>query len=167
MHILGISGSLQRSSSNLSLLRTAAQFAAHGNTFRIFAGLEALPHFNPDLDVEPLPVEVAGLRHTIAEADAVLIACPEYGHSLPGSLKNAIDWLIGSGELSQKVVGTTSAVSDKQRGQRGLDALRQTLLAVDAILVGGTPIEKGAAFESDVATLIRAIVERAVAQGKR
>ena len=65
----------------------------------VFDGLRDLPLFNPDLEaVEPLPA-VESWRSAIAESDALLIASPEYGFSLPGALKNGIDWVIGSGEL--------------------------------------------------------------------
>jgi hypothetical protein len=79
----------------------------------------------------------------------------------PGVLKNGIDWLIGSGELEQKVVAITSAVAGPERGKRGLEALRVTLSAVSATIVGGEPIPKGPELESHVAALVRSLVEAA------
>jgi NAD(P)H-dependent FMN reductase len=99
----------------------------------------------------------------LAESDAVLVACPEYGFSLPGALKNGIDWVIGSGELEQKVVAITAAVPTPERGRRGLQALRDTLSAVRATLVGGKPIPLGPEFESRIAALVRTLIEVAVA----
>jgi chromate reductase len=96
----------------------------------------------------------------------VLIASPEYGHSLPGALKNAIDWVIGSGELERKVVAITAAVPGPERGRLGLQALRQTLGAVSARIVGGEPITRGPGFEQEVAELVRALVEAARAGGE-
>jgi len=97
----------------------------------------------------------------LAESDAVLIACPEYGFSLPGALKNGIDWVIGSGELELKVVAITAAVPWAGRGRRGLQALRDTLSAVRAEIVGGEPIPKGPGMESEVAALVQTLVETA------
>jgi chromate reductase len=159
MRILGMSGSLQRQSSNSRLLDVAADAAPVGVTFDVYDGLRHLPHFDPDIEKEgAAPASVTALRHAIAESDALLIACPEYGHSLPGSLKNAIDWLIGSGELEGKLVAITAAVPAPERGQRGLKALRDTLGAVSARVIGGEPIPRGPAFEAEVAKLVAALV---------
>jgi chromate reductase len=97
----------------------------------------------------------------LAESDAVLIASPEYGFSLPGSLKNGIDWVIGSGELEEQVVAITAAVTAPERGRRGLQALRDTLSAVRATIVGGEPIPKGPEFEPWIAALVRALIAAA------
>jgi NAD(P)H-dependent FMN reductase len=160
MRILGISGSLQRKSSNAALLEVAASALPVGVTFEVYDGLRHLPQF--DLDIEKdgaTPASVTALRRAIAESDALLIACPEYGHSLPGSLKNAIDWLIGSGELESKLVAITAAVPAPERGQRGLKALRDTLGAVSARIIGGEPIVRGPSFEPEVAKLVAALVQ--------
>jgi NAD(P)H-dependent FMN reductase len=90
----------------------------------------------------------------------LLIASPEYGHSLPGVLKNGIDWLIGSGELERKVVAITAAVPGPERGQRGLLALRDTLAAVSAEVVGGEPIARGPTFGAEVTDLVQSVVDR-------
>lgn len=140
MRIVGVCGSLQRKSSNASLLRAAAAAAPEGVDVVLFDGLRDLPFFDPDLEASGVPPPVDVWRRELARSDAVLIASPEYGHSLPGVLKNAIDWVIGSGELYRKVVAITTAVKDPRRGRRGLDALAQTLGAVDAVLVWNTPI---------------------------
>jgi chromate reductase len=91
----------------------------------------------------------------------VLIATPEYGFSLPGALKNGIDWVIGSGELERRVVGVTAATNHAERGRKGLQALLDTLGAVSATSVGGEPIVRGPTFEGDVRSLVVAIVEAA------
>jgi chromate reductase, NAD(P)H dehydrogenase (quinone) len=160
VRILGISGSLQRQSSNAMLLEVAASAVPAGVTLEIFDGLRHLPHFDPGIENEgSAPASVAALRRAVAECDALLIASPEYGHSLPGSLKNAIDWLIGSGELESKLVAVTAAVPAKERGQRGLKALRDTLAAVSARIVGGEPLVRGPQFEQDVARLVATLVQ--------
>lgn len=92
IRILGISGSLRRGSHNTSLLRAAAQSLPPGVELELYQGLAELPVYNEDLDVDPVPKSAARLRAAIAGADGVLIATPEYNGSLPGGLKNAIDW---------------------------------------------------------------------------
>ena len=74
-------------------------------------------------------------------------------------MKNAIDWVIGSGELEGKIVAITAAVPAPERGRRGLQALRDTLSAVRATIVGGEPIPIGPEFERDVAALVRDLIQ--------
>ncbi len=158
MHILAINGSLQARSSNLALLEAAQASAPPGVEIVLFDGLRALPHFNPDLEINETLAVVDAWRSAIAESDALLIAAPEYGFSLPGVIKNAIEWVIGSGELEQKLVGVTSSVNHPERGRLGLAALRGALGAVSAKVIGGEPIVRGPAFERDVTELVRALV---------
>ena len=159
MIILGVCGSLQSQSKNLALLRAAARHAAPDVEFVLFDGLANLPHFNPELEAISTPDSVGVWRQVLADSDAVLIACPEYGFSLPGALKNAIDWVIGSGELEGKIVAITAAVPSPDRGRRGLQALRDTLSALRVTFVGGEPIALGAGFERDVAALVRELID--------
>jgi NAD(P)H-dependent FMN reductase len=159
MRILAVCGSLQARSANLALLQTAAGAAPPGVDVTIFDGLRDLPHFNPDLEVGGAPEAVARWRRAVGESDALLVACPEYGFSLPGALKNGVDWLIGSGELERKIVAITAAVPHEERGRRGLEALRNTLSAVSARVVGGAPIARGPRFDDEVAALVRELVE--------
>ena len=90
--ILGISGSLRRESHNTNLLRAAAEALPPGMELEVFDGLRDLPPYDADVDVEPANFAVARLRQAIDEADGVLIATPEYNGSIPGVLKNALDW---------------------------------------------------------------------------
>src|SRR3954453_8069447 len=92
MRVLGISGSLRRDSYNSGLLRTAAELLPSGGEMEVFDGLKAIPPYDADDDVVPAPAAVAALRDAIADADAVLVATPEYNASIPGVLKNALDW---------------------------------------------------------------------------
>ncbi|HEU4976064.1 MAG TPA: NADPH-dependent FMN reductase [Baekduia sp.] len=92
MRILGLSGSLRRGSHNTALLRAAAMTLPSGVELEVFDGLRDLPLYDEDLDVQPAPAPVARLRDALREADGVLIATPEYNGSIPGGLKNAIDW---------------------------------------------------------------------------
>jgi chromate reductase, NAD(P)H dehydrogenase (quinone) len=165
VRILGVCGSLQAESANLALLRTAAASAPDGVDVVLYDGLRQLPHFDPDTEASGEPPSVRDWRQALADSDAVLIASPEYGHSLPGALKNAIDWVIGSGELERKVVAITAAVPGPERGRLGLQALRQTLGAVRATIVGGEPIPRGPDFERRVAELVRELSEAARRDG--
>jgi chromate reductase len=92
MHILAISGSLRRDSHNTALLRAAEELLEPGDTLELWEELREVPPFDQDLEDEPAPSAVASLRAAVERADAVLIATPEYNHSVPGVLKNALDW---------------------------------------------------------------------------
>jgi chromate reductase len=98
MKVLAIPGSLRATSSNAALLRAAARLAPAGTEIALYDGLGGLPHFSPDLDVEPIPAPVAALRAQIGAVDAIAICSPEYAHGMPGSLKNALDWLVSAFE---------------------------------------------------------------------
>ena len=161
MRILAICGSLQAQSNNATLLRLAAASAPEGVEVVVFDGLRDLPHFNPDLEANAPLAVVEAWRAAIAASDALLIACPEYGHSLPGALKNGVDWVIGTGELERKVVAITAAVPARERGRRGLSALADTLGAVSARIAFSEPIVRGAHFEAEVAALVAALAARA------
>ena len=109
-HLLTVSGSLRTGSSNTALLTAAALVAPPTVTVSPFDALAALPAFSPDLEESgPVPNAVADWRAALAAADAVLISSPEYAHGMPGVLKNALDWVVGSGELVGKRVGLLSA----------------------------------------------------------
>ncbi|HMG52589.1 MAG TPA: NADPH-dependent FMN reductase [Kofleriaceae bacterium] len=109
MRVLAIAGSLRATSSNAALLRAASGVAPAGTEITLYDGLGELPHFSPDLDVEPVPAAVAALRAQIGIADALAISSPEYAHGMPGSLKNALDWLVSALEPIDKPVLLISA----------------------------------------------------------
>ena len=101
MRILAICGSLRRHSTNRALLLAVQKQAPEGTKVAIFESIRDLPHFDPDLDgedrdPEDRPDAVLRLRRELAASDALLISTPEYAHGLPGSLKNALDWLVSS-----------------------------------------------------------------------
>jgi chromate reductase len=93
MKILGISGSLRRGSYNTGLLRAAGELMPDEVDFEIWDGLKTVPPYDHDDDTDEAPAAVAALRSAFARADAVLIATPEYNASIPGVLKNALDWV--------------------------------------------------------------------------
>ena len=109
--LLTVSGSLRAGSSNATLLAAAALVAPAGVVVTTYDALGELPAFNPDVEegAGPLPNAVAQWRVAVAAADAVLISSPEYAHGIPGALKNALDWLVGGGEIVGKRVGLLSA----------------------------------------------------------
>jgi chromate reductase len=92
MRLLAISGSLRRGSHNTRLLRVAAELAPPSAELELFEGLKEVPPYDEDDDTGEAPLGAQRLREAIAAADAVLIATPEYNSSLPGQLKNALDW---------------------------------------------------------------------------
>jgi chromate reductase len=104
MRILAISGSLRSMSANTALLRAARTLAPSGVDILLYEGLGSLPHFNPDLDGDKPPQSVLELRSEVGLADGLLISSPEYAHGVPGSLKNALDWLVASVEFPGKAV---------------------------------------------------------------
>src|ERR1039457_4670877 len=126
MKILAISGSLQTRSSNTALLRVADAVAPTDVEVAVYEGVGSLPYFNPDLDRDPAPTAVGALRQSFQNADAALIATPEYAHAMPGALKNALDWLVGSGERYGKRVAVLCASPRPDGGVRGRCNLEQT-----------------------------------------
>jgi chromate reductase, NAD(P)H dehydrogenase (quinone) len=112
MRVLGVSGSLRRGSYNTLLLRAAAELVPEGSELVLFEDLESVPPYNEDRDGEEAPLGAVRLRSAIAGADAVLFATPEYNASVPGQLKNAVDWASrphGDGALWGKPVAVVGA----------------------------------------------------------
>jgi len=130
--VLAISGSLRSVSSNAKVLRVASALAREDISILIYSGLSTIPPFNPDLDVEPAPTAVADLRMRLRECDAVLISSPEYAHGIPGVLKNALDWIVSSGELYGKPVALFNTSSRSTVAQA---ALAETLTVMGARLI--------------------------------
>lgn len=167
MQILAISGSLRAASSNTTLLRAAAALAPAGTHITLYDGLGGLPHFNPDFDRafdDPrLPPPVQALRAQVEAADAVLISSPEYAHGVPGSLKNALDWLVGGSEIVDKPVALINTSPHAKHAQASLAETLRTMTAPPvagspfmAPLVGKALDDAGAAGDPEVAHAIRA-----------
>ncbi len=140
VELLALSGSLQGSSSNTEMLRAAAGGLPQKTTLTVFEGIGSVPLFDPRLDQDPGPVETEALRAAVAGCDGLLIATPEYAHGMPGLLKNALDWLVTSGELSGKPVAVLSASPTPTGGIRALIMLTTTLLAHGSEVVAMLPI---------------------------
>jgi NAD(P)H-dependent FMN reductase len=160
MNILAISGSLRADSSNARLLRAAARVAPEGMAFLFYEGLGALPHFSPDLDGEGAkpPPAVAELRRLLAEADGVLISSPEYAHGVPGSLKNALDWIVSSGELTEKPVALVTAAPGG--GTFAHAALAETLGIMGARVLAEASLQTSAARKDADPELAAALAAR-------
>ncbi|MEK8095494.1 NADPH-dependent FMN reductase [Methylocystis sp. IM3] len=136
MRLLAISGSLRCASTNTATLKAMALLAPPGVHFVLYDRLASLPHFNPDLDRADaphlLPREVGELRENVRRSDGVVICSPEYAHGVPGSLKNALDWLVGSIEFPQKPV---ALINTSPRAVHADAQLRETLATMSASLI--------------------------------
>lgn len=137
IRVLAISGSLRRSSSNTALAEAAARLAPDTVDVSIYRALAALPPFNPDLDDDRAPAAVGELRAQLQGCDAVLISSPEYAHGVPGALKNALDWVVGSGELVDKPVALINASA---RATHAWTSLRDTLRVMAARVIAAASI---------------------------
>src|SRR5262245_12228017 len=120
MRVLAISGSLRSASSNRALLDAAVHLAPPGMEIAIYGELDRRPPFNPDLDTDAPPAPVARFRAALQASDALLLSSPEYAHGVPGVLKNALDWLVGSGDLVDKPVAILNASSRATHAWRSL-----------------------------------------------
>jgi chromate reductase, NAD(P)H dehydrogenase (quinone) len=118
MRILAISGSLRRDSHNTRLLRHAAERAPEGVEIELYDDLKSIPPYDEDDDVQPAPEPVSALRQAVADADGILIATPEYNSSIPGTLKNAIDW-VSRPRVSTPFQNKPAAVIGATTGQFG------------------------------------------------
>jgi NAD(P)H-dependent FMN reductase len=137
LRILAISGSLRRLSSNTALVQAATVLAPDGVEVRIYTQLAELPLFNPDLEGDRPPAAVAQFRSALEACAAVLICSPEYAHGVPGALKNALDWIVGSGELVGKPVALVNA---SPRSTHAQTSLVETLRVMSAVLVDAASI---------------------------
>ena len=169
--ILGISGSLRARSSSTELLRAACSMAPANVLMTVYGGLDALPHFNPDLDGEgadaPGPVE--DLRRRVRDADALLICSPEYAHGVPGALKNALDWLVSVPDLPNKPVGLLNPAPRSWHAQA---SLAETLRTMSMTLITDPPIvvpllqpasgSEATALDPALAATLRGVIEALV-----
>jgi len=130
--ILGISGSLRPGSSNTALLRAFASIAAPRLSVTVFEGLGNLPHFSPEIDTDHPPDSVRDLREQLDAADGVAICTPEYAFGMPGSLKNALDWLVSSGEIDRKPLVAIAASPLPSGGESALANLLIVMKALNA-----------------------------------
>jgi len=140
MRVLGISGSLRAGSYNTQLLRAARELLPDGVELELYDGLRELPPYDQDVEDAATPASVEDLRDRIADADALLIATPEYNGSIPGVLKNAIDWAsrpVGQASLRSKPVAVIGASTGAFGGVWAQAELRKVLGIAGARIVEG------------------------------
>ena len=170
MRLLAISGSLRSGSHNTELLRAAGADLPEDVEFVLWSGLAGIPAYDWDLDVVPSPRPVAEFRAEIERSDAVLIATPEYNSSIPGALKNALDWAsrpYPGNALHRKpvaVIGASTGLFGALAAQAELRKVLKTIGAdvLDAGLslpAAGTALTDGRLRDRDLASALRMIVD--------
>ncbi|MBF2709867.1 NADPH-dependent FMN reductase [Flavobacterium soyangense] len=148
--IFAISGSTRSNSSNLKILKQIAELSKDLFEVKIFENLAEIPHFNPDLDTENPPQQVTNFRNEIQKADGIIICTPEYVFSLPGSLKNALEWCVSTTIFSKKKVGLITASASGEKGHEELQLIMKTIEA---------------SFNADTSLLIQGVRGKVNAEG--
>jgi NAD(P)H-dependent FMN reductase len=176
IRLLALSGSLRRASSNTFLLQAAAMVAPSDVEVCFYEGLGGLPPFNPDCDQDgQTPVAVLDFRLRLKAADGILISSPEYAHGVSGVLKNALDWIVGSGEFSSRPVALFNASPRASLAHASLVEIIRTMDArlvpeasvalpllgrkLDATAIASDP-EMAAALRASLAAFARAIATK-------
>jgi chromate reductase len=129
--ILAVSGSLRANSSNTVMLQAIEKLMPDEADFSIYNGIGGLPQFN---DPEQVPMTVSEWKKQLQAADAVLVCSPEYAFGVPGSLKNAFDWTVGSGEIVNKPLALITASTG---GEKAHAAWLQIFTALSAVIPDG------------------------------
>jgi chromate reductase, NAD(P)H dehydrogenase (quinone) len=164
--VVAISGSLRRESSNGALVEAAVRLAPSAVEVSVYRGLAEIPPFNPDLDDDRAPEAVITLRATLQACDAVLISSPEYAHGVSGVMKNALDWVVGSGELMDKPIALVNASG---RARLAWASLAETLSVMSARVVPEASITialdgrgldaSGIVGDAELSTALRSAIE--------
>lgn len=166
--VLGIAGSLREGSYNRALLRAARELAPGDVRVRLYDGLGDVPPYDQDRDVSPPPRAVADLRERISGADALLVATPEYNHSVPGVLKNAVDWAsrpYGESSLQGKLAAVVGASPSRFGAKWAQEDLRKALEAAGAeVLEVGLPVSRAPERFDDAGRLTDDAVRRELAE---
>jgi NAD(P)H-dependent FMN reductase len=162
VRVLAISGSLRSASSNSALVEALTTVATEIMDVRVYRGLAELPPFNPDHDGDRPAGSVRDFRSALQTCDAVVISSPEYAHGVPGVLKNALDWIVGSGELIDKPVALINVSPHATHAQA---SLKETLTVMSARVVPQASITvslagrkldaSGIAADSELSTVLR------------
>jgi chromate reductase len=173
INILGFAGSLRKDSYNKALLRAATELAPKSAKLKIF-DLEGIPLFNQDLE-DHMPQKVKAFKAKIKAVDALLIATPEYNYSVPGVLKNAIDWAsrpFGHNSFEDKPVAIMSASPGMLGGTRAQYHLRQILVSLNIHAINRPEVcvmsvdekidEKGRLIDEETKERIRQLLESLV-----
>jgi chromate reductase len=142
-NVLMICGSTRKDAHNKKLLQAIAGIYAEGMQFTHYDQLDALPNYNEDIDTPTPPAAVQALRDAIRRADGIVIASPEYNFSVPGPLKNAIDWAsrpYGAGALSGKCMAFFVVTAGRGLGFAGLSELRRLGMNLNNFVVTGPQV---------------------------
>ncbi|MBX2951294.1 MAG: NAD(P)H-dependent oxidoreductase [Leadbetterella sp.] len=126
--IFVINGSASKNSSNQKLIEIFCNLAKDFFSVTVFEDLKTLPHFDPELSVTGTPKVVLDFRHRIETADGILICTPEYVFSIPGGLKNAIEWCVSTTVFSDKPTGLITASANGEKGHEELQLIMKTLM---------------------------------------
>ena len=164
-NILAISGSLRAKSANLTIIQNIAEMFGDKININTYNGLGNLPHFNPDVDTDAPPSEVADLRRHIKEADGVLICSPEYVFSIPAALKNALEWTVSTADFHDK---PTALITASGLGEKAHESLFLVLKTIDAkigenaaLLISGaqTKIKEGKIIDIETLEKLNLLIE--------
>ena len=137
LKILVLNGSTRAKSTNGLFIEAIIRLAGDRAQFTVFSSVAELPHFNPDVDIDPAPPEVARFRKQLREADGLLICTPEYAMGVPGSLKNALDWTVSTADLRLKPIMLVTASLSGEKAQR---SLLETLTVLEGKLTPETTV---------------------------
>jgi chromate reductase, NAD(P)H dehydrogenase (quinone) len=170
--ILAISGSLRSSSSNTNILRALVNLAPKNITIEIYESIGNLPHFNPEIDDDRVLFSVQDWRSQIQQADVVIFCTPEYAHGVPGVLKNALDWIVSSGEFMHKPTAVISASPSPAGGEKANASLVQTLRIMMAEIneqsilcipaVSAKLNQQGEVIDSETEISLRSLLENSI-----
>jgi len=127
IRILALSGSLRAASSNTQVLLAMTRLAPPRVEVELYAGIGGLPHFSPDFDGPASPAPVLDFRARVAQADAMMISSPEYAHGVPGSLKNALDWLVSGMEIVAMPIALLNPSPNSTHAQAALAETLRTM----------------------------------------
>ena len=178
MRLLAVAGSLRAGSLNGLVLQAARELVDDEVDFELFDGLKEIPPYDEDDDVEPTPAAVARFRDAIAGADAILFSTPEYNSSIPGQLKNALDWAsrpIATTPLRNKPVAVVGASTGAFGAVWAQAELRKVLSATGARVVPGEAAfahahtrfdDDGRLADPDLAEQLGEVVEALVAKAR-
>jgi NAD(P)H-dependent FMN reductase len=125
--VLAFCGSLSKKSVNLHIIKIVQRLISKNCDLVIYEDISSLPYFNPDLDMTDPPLIVKNLRLQIEEADVIMISTPEYVFSLPGSLKNLLEWTVSTTVFSNKPVGIITASGSGEKAHEAIRLIMQTL----------------------------------------
>jgi chromate reductase, NAD(P)H dehydrogenase (quinone) len=169
MKILAISGSLRPQSSNTAILQTVMELAPADVDITIYDRIGNLPHFNPDLDRDDGLASVIDWRTDLQDTDGVIFCTPEYAHGVPGALKNALDWIVSSGEFMYKPTAVISASPSPDGGDKANASLVQTLRVMMADIAPGATLcipaisaklnDKGKLIDSATVSALRSLLD--------